>query len=188
MTHVSHTFAESQREAIGLGSTTMRTKTVFVLLAAVGVFVGVFELTRGFESVGGECSVAVAGETTASESIPRAVETSLHEFMEYVFEPPYKRLRELLAAEPAETRAWKAVKSDSLILAEAENLLLLRLPAEGANAWSRDAVATRDSGSQLYQAARAKDYPSARQSYLGMLDRCNTCHKHFAEGKHQLKP
>ena len=63
------------------------------------------------------------------------VEESMHEFMEYVFQPTYKRLKTQMAAEEKNNAAWKAVKSDSLILAESSNLLLLRLPKEDAKAW-----------------------------------------------------
>ena len=113
---------------------------------------------------------------------------NMHHFMEYVFEPAYKRLKTSLADAPADRAAWKAVKGDSLTLAEGCNLLLLRAPDEAGDKWRSLAGATRTRAAQLYNAARESDYETARGSYVGMLKACNTCHKQFADGKHQLQP
>jgi hypothetical protein len=112
----------------------------------------------------------------------------MHEFMEYVFQPTYKRLKASLAAEPGDKAAWKQVKADALILAEGGNLLLMRTPDEGGAAWDKFSVDVRNSGGYLYRAAGARDYKIAQQNFAAMLDNCNACHKQFAEGKYQLQP
>ena len=112
----------------------------------------------------------------------------MHEFMEYVFQPTYKRLKSSIAVEPADNNAWKGIKADALILAEGGNLLLLRSPKEDAAAWSDLSAAVRESGGSLYQSAKKKDYKSARQQYEVMLKKCNACHDKFADGEHQLSP
>jgi hypothetical protein len=119
---------------------------------------------------------------------PRPVEQDMHEFMEYVFEPAYKRLKPALAAPPADNSGWKIIKADGLLLAEGGNLLLLRKPEDDKAAWDELSAAVRDAGSALYQAARAKDYPAARGHYEAMLKKCNACHDKFAAGEHQLAP
>jgi hypothetical protein len=116
------------------------------------------------------------------------VERDMHEFMEYVFLPTYERLKATMAAAPADNKGWKAVKSDSLILAEGGNLLLLRLPDKDVQPWQELSVQTRELGNQLYQSAKKKDFPSARRHYETMLAKCNACHQRFAEGEHQLAP
>ena len=60
------------------------------------------------------------------QSQPQPVEKNMHEFMEYVFQPTYQRLKQSMAGLPANSGAWKGIKSDALILAEGGNLLLLR--------------------------------------------------------------
>ena len=127
-------------------------------------------------------------ESPEPKAAPSPVEPSMHEFMEYVFQPPYKRLRTLMATEPADNAAWKAIKSDSLILAEAGNLLLIRHPEENEAFWREHAVTVRDLGGHFYQAARKKDYSTAKKSYTAMLQKCNSCHDAFADGKYQLMP
>ena len=112
----------------------------------------------------------------------------MHEFMEYVFEPPYKRLRAAMASEPADRRAWKPVKAEALALAESANLLLFRAPEEDGDDWKKLSVAVRTSGGALYQAARTRDFAAATKHYRAMLQQCNACHTQFAGGEHQLQP
>ena len=57
---------------------------------------------------------------------------NMHHFMEYVYEPVYKELKESLKLEPADKKAWAKVKSGSMILAEASSLLAKR-PSEKAD-------------------------------------------------------
>ena len=124
----------------------------------------------------------------AVEAKPEPVEKSMHEFMEYVFQPTYKRLRKGMATEPADRTAWKAIKSDSLILAEGANLLLFRQPKEKSDQWVSASLAVRDLGGKFYRAAAKSDYAMARGHYAAMLKNCNQCHKVFAKGKYQLVP
>ena len=129
-----------------------------------------------------------ADEASQREERPQPVEDDMHEFMEYVFEPSYKRLKAQIAAEPSNKSGWKAIKSDALILSEATNLLWLREPEDNLTDWHRLASSVRDEGSHLYRAARKKNYAEARTHYANMLVMCNRCHDEFAEGEHQLQP
>jgi hypothetical protein len=108
--------------------------------------------------------------------------------MEYVFQPTYRRLKVSMAQEPADNSGWKAIKSDSLILAESCNLLFARTPDEDGADWNKHAAASRTDGAALYQAARAKDFAKATASYKAMLENCNACHRQFENGKHILQP
>jgi hypothetical protein len=128
----------------------------------------------------------------ADEPAPQVVEKSMHEFMEYVYQPAYKRLQPAMAAAPADAAGWKIVKGESLVMAEAANLLLDRAPAaegaDGADAddWKALAVEVRTHGGELYAAAKKKDYAAARTAYETMLKSCNECHTQFHKGKPQL--
>jgi cytochrome c553 len=119
---------------------------------------------------------------------PQPVDESMHHFMEYVFEPNYKRLKVSLASEPKDKQTWKGIKGDALTLAEATNLLMTRGPKQNGYAWAPLSVAVRTHGSELYQAARKSDYTAARKAYTTMLTNCNACHEKYADGKHQLQP
>jgi hypothetical protein len=155
-------------------------------LAAIAVAGAVTGLGGFF---GGELpgTASVAAEPAAVPK-PAPVEESMHEFMEYVFEPAYKRLKVAMAAAPTDNAGWKAIKGDSLPLAEAGNLLLTRLPDDDAAAWAGHSAKVRDFGGQLYGAAKKKDFPAARKAYESMIQNCNACHDQFAGGSHILKP
>jgi hypothetical protein len=116
------------------------------------------------------------------------VEDSMHEFMEYVFQPTYRRLKVSMQSAPADNKAWKPIKSDSLILAESCNLLFVRTPEQDADDWVKHTVASRDAGAELYRAAQAKKFDVAKTAWTKMLDNCNACHRKFEEGKHILAP
>lgn len=131
---------------------------------------------------------AAAAEPAGEAPKPEPVESDMHEFMEYQFQPVYLRLKASLAQAPADRAGWKSVKSDSLILAEGGNLLLLRKPDADVADWDRYSVETRQHGGELYKAAKASDYANARKHYEAMLVSCNACHTQFADGEHQLKP
>lgn len=136
--------------------------------------------------VGRSSTVALAAQATPAG--PKEVEPDMHEFMEYVFEPTYKRLKLSMAAAPANNSAWKGIKGDALVLAESGNLLLHRQPKDNVSTWDELSVAVRDAGGALYQSAKKKDYTTARQHYEMMLKKCNACHDKFAGGEHQLAP
>jgi hypothetical protein len=127
----------------------------------------------------------------ADKAVPKLepVEADMHEFMEYAFEPFYKSLRESMKSEPADKRAWKPVKANSLVLAENGNLLMMRGPdGDDKKAWNALATDMREHGRLLYQQAKKRDYTQARKHYETFITKCNACHEKFADGKHMLKP
>ena len=135
-----------------------------------------------------QSSSAQGPAVTAAPTEPQPVEDDMHEFMEYAFEPAYLRLKQALAAQPANNVAWKGIKSDALTLAEGGNLLLLRPDSGDAAAWNDLSTAVRQAGKQLYAAGKKRDFATARPAYEAMLLKCNACHTKFADGEHQLVP
>lgn len=126
--------------------------------------------------------------TTNSDVHVEIVEDNMHEFMEYIFQPTYRRLKASMASKPKDKKAWKPIKSDSLILAESCNLLFVRTPEQDAKDWVKHSIASRDAGSELYHAAQAKQFDVAKTAWTKMLDNCNACHRQFEDGKHILAP
>jgi Cytochrome C' len=129
-----------------------------------------------------------ADDAPQSETKLVPVDRSMHEFMEYYFQPTYLRLKPVMAAAPADNAGWRAIKADSLILAEGGNLLLLRTPLRDPAKWNASSVAVREAAGQLYKAAKKRDFDASRKAYEAMLTNCNSCHKQFAGGKHILAP
>ena len=162
-----------------------RTCTTTILTAAL--LAGGLTLSHRAPQVSYSTALAAPAPAAPADGA-EIVEDSMHEFMEYVFQPTYRRLKASMASEPADKAGWKAVKSDALILAESCNLLFARTPDTDAADWNRHAAASRTDGAKLYQAARGKDYAAATAAYQAMLNNCNACHRQFENGKHILAP
>jgi len=118
----------------------------------------------------------------------KPLDVNMHDFMEGMFQAPYRRLKVSMAKEPADNAVWKQLRSDTLILAEGCNLLLTRLPEKDGEDWVAHSIASRDAGAEVYSAAKQKDFTKSRGAYEKMLTHCNACHKQFENGKHILEP
>ncbi|MEZ6090849.1 MAG: hypothetical protein R3C05_23075 [Pirellulaceae bacterium] len=116
------------------------------------------------------------------------VEEDMHEFMEYYNEPTFKRLQDAMRKIENGGGDWGAIKSNGLILAEVGNLLQFRGQSSESQAWDKHAIAVRDAGEQLYQAAGKKDAKQSQQAFRSMIDNCNACHQQFAGGSPRLQP
>lgn len=162
----------------------MTARSTLLLLIFLSVAIAV---VRNGADRGSQGSTAAAKARAIADQA-EVVEDDMHEFMEYVFQPTYRRLKATMAEEPADNKGWKAVKSDALILAESCNLLFARTPEEDGKDWNRHAAASRDAGAKLYQAARGKDFDAAGESWKLMLNSCNACHRQFEDGRHILTP
>jgi hypothetical protein len=150
---------------------------------------GVFALLIGSLALGvyfQPTAIAIPTPSTAPELVP--VDTNMHDFMEGMFQAPYRRLKESIAAEPKDNNGWKAIRSDILILAEGSNLLLLRKQEKDQPKWDEFSLASKQAGEMAFKAAKTKNFAESRKAYESMLVHCNDCHKTFANGKHQLAP
>ena len=118
----------------------------------------------------------------------QAVESDVHEFMEYAVEPFFKQLKSSLASPPQDKKAWVPVKANSLVLAEGGNLLMLRAPEERAAQWNTLAAELRVQGRALYLAGKKRDFDSAKKEFATFVEKCNACHQQFADGEYIQEP
>jgi hypothetical protein len=144
--------------------------------------------SANLQAADAQAADAQAADAQGTSGGAAPVEDDMHEFMEYLFQPPYKRLKVSMAAAPTDNAGWKGIKSDSLILAEGGNLLLSHTPSENGDVWNEMSMSVRDTGKKMYQAGKSKDFASARTHYELLLKKCNACHDKFADGEHQLMP
>ncbi len=129
---------------------------------------------------------AVPVKFPSAELIP--VDTNMHDFMEGMFQAPFRRLKEAIAKEPKDNNSWRAIRSDLLILAEGSNLLVLRKMDKDQVKWDEYSLACKQDGEAAFKAAKQKNFAESRKAYESMLIHCNDCHNAFANGKHQLAP
>lgn len=111
----------------------------------------------------------------------------MHPFLEYVCEPSYKGLKQLLATKPENRTAWKAFKYHAIVLAETSALVANRAAEDSdkAKQWRQIALPVHKSGTAFYKSAGK--YDEAKKHYGLLVEQCNKCHTVLADGKHQLK-
>jgi hypothetical protein len=85
----------------------------------------------------------------------------------------------ILRDKPADVEAWTFARGQSLLVAETGNLLLLRPPGVGREAWERHAAELRTAATDLARAAGEKDYSRARAGLASVANVCNRCHQAF---------
>jgi hypothetical protein len=112
---------------------------------------------------------------------------NMHHFMEYICEPSYKSLKQIMQKEPEDRKGWKAFKNHTLVLAETSALVATRGPdePEKSKKWKEISLSVYKSGAAMYKATG--NFEEAKKHYSVLIDNCNQCHTVFAEGKHQLK-
>jgi hypothetical protein len=94
--------------------------------------------------------------------------------------PNFRGLDRLLRERPKDAEAWKFVRGQALLIAEAGNLLLLRPPrSKGRQTWFSRAAELRDAGRRLAESAAARDYARSRADLVSLANTCNRCHHSF---------
>lgn len=106
---------------------------------------------------------------------------NMHHFMEYAYEPVYKNLAAAIKTEPADKAGWAKVKSGSMILAEASILLANRVPEDedSTETWKASSKLVHKHGSELFHAARKKDFAQVQKSFAAMSEGCKKCHEEY---------
>ncbi len=126
--------------------------------------------------------------TVGADEEIKPVDVNMHDFMEGMFQAPYRRLKVAMEKEPSDAQGWKALRSDALILTEGSNLLLIRKPEKDVADWVKYSIATRNAGTEIIKAGKQKNFAASKEAYVRMLDHCNACHKQFENGKHIMTP
>ena len=158
---------------------TSRISLVLLALAFVGIYIGSQSTSSAYQDEG----VHIATKMNAG----KPVEAALHEFMEYYNQPVYERLKATLSKPSLGKDDWKSLTSDSLLLAEVGNLLLLRPKGDDNESWSGLSTRVRNSGTFLYQTAQEKASKSEVQAaFQKVLNDCNACHQKYADGQPNL--
>lgn len=118
-----------------------------------------------------------------SPKLEAIAETKL--LMNGLIETNFNGLGKILKEKPAEADAWSFARGQSLLIAEGANLLMMRAPKsrDKQDSWMEKAIALREAGVKLGQAATNKDYLAARTAMANLANSCNRCHEAFAVKK-----
>jgi hypothetical protein len=80
---------------------------------------------------------------------------------------------------PATGPEWTAFQSQTLMLAESANLLMMPGRARDQDQWMKDSKLLLDVGMAAYKAARAKDVEALSALNEQLYVSCTTCHMHY---------
>jgi hypothetical protein len=99
--------------------------------------------------------------------------------MEGLNQANYRGLERLLHDKPTDVEAWTFARGQALLIAETGNLLMLRPPRRGREAWMDHAAELREAASAVARAAAKRDYERTRNAFRDLAGTCNRCHQSF---------
>jgi hypothetical protein len=80
---------------------------------------------------------------------------------------------------PATSEEWMTLQGQTLMLAEAANLLMMPGRARDEDRWMTDAELMLDAGEAAYRAAKARDVPALEALSDQLYESCVTCHRDY---------
>jgi len=114
---------------------------------------------------------------TGPRLIPVA-ETKL--LMDGITQPNFQALDKTLKADQVDAEGWTFARGQSLLIAEAGNLLMLRPPNNtGQDAWMKAAGDLRENAAQLAKTVANRDLAESRLALTRVAGACNNCHQTF---------
>src|SRR5262245_13422268 len=106
---------------------------------------------------------------------PRIVGT-MSELMVDVIYPTSDAVLYISTRTPANEAEWNRLEGQTLMLAEAANLLMMPGRARDQGQWMQDAKLMLDAGAASYKAAKARDLPALEALNDQVYASCTTCH------------
>jgi hypothetical protein len=80
---------------------------------------------------------------------------------------------------PTTSEDWMALQGQTLMLAEAANLLMMPGRARDQDRWMVDAALMLDAGEAAYRAAKDRDLPALEGLSDQLYESCVTCHRDY---------
>jgi hypothetical protein len=80
---------------------------------------------------------------------------------------------------PTTSEEWMTLQGQTLMLAEAGNLLMMPGRARDEDRWMADAALMLDAGEAAYRAAKDRDVPALEAVSDQLYESCVTCHRDY---------
>jgi hypothetical protein len=80
---------------------------------------------------------------------------------------------------PTTEAQWNELQSQTLMLAESANLLMMPAHARDQDRWMADAKLLREAGAAAFKAAKNKDVAALDALNEQLYQSCTTCHMHY---------
>jgi hypothetical protein len=143
-----------------------RTVTTFALVAAASSCRAV--------------SADPAHAPTSAEAAPLARRVgTMSELMADFIYPASDAVFYISSRTPTTSEEWMALQGQTLMLAEAANLLMMPGRARDEERWMADAALMLEAGEASYRAAKARDVPALEALSDQLYESCVTCHRDY---------
>ncbi|MGE0158076.1 MAG: hypothetical protein AB7T31_01620 [Gemmatimonadales bacterium] len=135
-------------------------------------------LVAATSSCGRSAGVAAPATIPAAASAARRVGTMSELMVDFIY-PASDAVFYISSRTPATSEEWMALQGQTLMLAEAANLLMMPGRARDQERWMADAALMLDAGEAAYRAAKARDVAALEALSDPLYESCVTCHTDY---------
>lgn len=118
-------------------------------------------------------------ETNASApDLARRVGTMSELMVDFIY-PASDAVFYITSRTPTTSEEWMTLQGQTLMLAEAANLLMMPGRARDEDRWMADAALMLEAGEAAYRAAKVRDVPALEALSDQLYESCVTCHRDY---------
>jgi hypothetical protein len=121
-------------------------------------------------------SVMAATLVSAADSASPQATTNLSEMMTRIVQPSSDAVFYVARTPPQTDEDWRRLESQTLMLAESANLLLMPGYVQAQEQWLRDSLLMRNAAVAAYKAAQTKDLAALEELNNALYESCENCH------------
>lgn len=111
-----------------------------------------------------------------SDSASPQATTNLSEMMTRIVQPSSDAVFYVARTPPQTDEDWRRLESQTLMLAESANLLLMPGYVQALEQWVRDSLLMRNAAVAAYKAAQTKDLAALVELNNALYESCENCH------------
>jgi len=119
-----------------------------------------------------------APAAAATPPLARRVGTMSELMVDFIY-PASDAVFYISSRTPTSSEEWMTLQGQTLMLAEAANLLMMPGRARDQERWMADAALMLDAGEAAYRAAKERDVPALEALSDQLYESCVTCHTHY---------
>lgn len=119
-----------------------------------------------------------AEANAAAPDLARRVGTMSELMVDFIY-PASDAVFYISSRTPASSEEWMTLQGQTLMLAEAANLLMMPGRARDQDRWMADAVLMLDAGEAAYRAAKSRDVAALEALSDQLYESCVTCHTDY---------
>ena len=121
---------------------------------------------------------AVPAETNVDAPLARRIGTMSELMVDFIY-PASDAVFYISSRTPTSSEEWMALQGQTLMLAEAANLLMMPGRARDRDRWMSDAALMLDAGEAAYRAAKERNVPALEAVSDQLYEACVTCHEDY---------